>query len=144
MFDLASAHSYITLNHILLIAYKLLINFKRGGGLKSKSVTRNLLNQCSGALKSDWADIYLRLIYNNLPTAFVPTSQVCCCKSQIGIWHSCLWTLNTINRRRTAKGRREDLSNCRLFSTPSPDKLFEPENSSVWFEKTSLREVLSL
>lgn len=53
MFDLASAHSYITLNHILLIAYKLLINFKRGGGLKSKSVTRNLLNQCTGALKSD-------------------------------------------------------------------------------------------
>lgn len=73
-------------------AYKLLINFKRGGGLKSKSVTRNLLNQCTGALKSDWADIYLRLIYNNLPTAFVPTSQVCRCKSQIGIWHSCLWT----------------------------------------------------
>lgn len=54
MFDSASAHSYITLNHILLIAYKLLINFKRGGGgLKSKSVTRNLLNQCTGALKSD-------------------------------------------------------------------------------------------
>lgn len=36
MFDLASAHSYITLNHILLIAYKLLINFKRGGGVEIK------------------------------------------------------------------------------------------------------------